>query len=71
MKLKGRKLSRCTGKKKIRYSSIGIGFRVANCGVKIVIQLEVKTVVRCYRTDRLPGWQIPLESSMIIVFRNE
>ena len=28
-------------------------------------------MVRCHRTDRLPGWQIPLESSMLIVFLNE
>jgi len=71
MKLKGRQLFRYTATKKIQYSCIAIRFRVANCGVKIVIRLEVKPMVRCHRTDRLPGWQIPVESSMLIVIINE
>jgi len=71
MKLKGRQLFRYTAKKKIQYSCIAIRFRVANCGVKIVIRLEVKPVVSCHRTDRLPGWQIPLESSTLIIFLHE
>ena len=56
MKLKGRKLFRYTAKNNSQYSRIAIRFRVANCGMEIVIRLEVKPVMRCYRTDRLPGW---------------
>jgi hypothetical protein len=68
---KARELFRCITKKEIKCSGIAIGFRVANCGVKNFIGLEIKPVVSCYRTDRLSGWQIQLQCSILIVIRNE